>query len=63
MGKYFSDFTRLDHKDSNLNPQCRITKSDYKKILNIIPIPITLWELKGEDFLLVYSNEAAEEIK
>ena len=62
MGKYFSDFITLDRKDSKLGPQRGINKTYYKKILNNIPIPITLWELKGEDFLLVYSNKTAKGI-
>jgi len=60
--KYFSDFITLDPKGSKLYHKCGINKTNYQKILNYIPIPITLWELKGEDFLLVYSNKAAEEI-
>ena len=62
MGKYFSDFITLDRKDSKLGSKREINKTYFPKILNNIPIPITLWELKGEDFLLVYSNKAAEEI-
>ncbi|MGB5894517.1 MAG: PAS domain S-box protein, partial [Ignavibacteriaceae bacterium] len=62
MGKDFTDFITLDRKDSNLDPQLGINKINYQKILYNTPIPMTLWELKGEDFLLVYSNKAAEEI-
>ncbi len=62
MRKNFSDLITLHRKDSKLDPLRAINKTNYKKILNNIPILITLWKLKGEDFLLVYSNKAAEEI-
>ena len=62
MSKYFSEFITLDCNESNLYPQGEINELNYQKVLNYIPIPITLWELKGEDFFLVFSNNSVEEI-
>jgi len=62
MSKDFSYFITLNRKDSNLDPLRGINRINYQKIINNIPIPITLWELKGEDFLLLYLNTSAEEI-
>lgn len=62
MGKDFSDFISLDRKSTPLYYQGEINRINYQRVLNNIPIPITLWELKGEDFVLVYSNKVLEEI-
>ena len=61
MGKNFLDFITLDRQYSN--PDSRGVKNnlDYKKILNNIPALITLWELKGDDFLFLYSNKALDD--
>ena len=51
---------KLRVKNSSLN-----SGEDYKIncqiVLDNIPFPLSLWELKGEDFLLIYLNKAAEE--
>ena len=51
---------KLRVKNSSLN-----SGEDYKIncqiVLDNIPLPLSLWELKGEDFLLIYLNKAAEE--
>ena len=62
MGKEFLDFITLDRKNSNPDFHGVRNKINYHKVLDNIPIPITLWELRGEDFVLVYSNNASEEL-
>ena len=33
---------------------------NYQIVFDNIPLPMTLWELKGEDYFLIYLNKAAE---
>ena len=50
---------KLRVKNSSLNcvEKGRI---NYQIVLDNLPFPITLWELKGEDYFLIYLNKAAE---
>ena len=61
MSKDFLNFISLDLDYYNQEFQEGISKINHKKILNNIPLPITLWELQEEDFILIYSNKASFE--
>ena len=54
MGKSFAT-----HVSSTSSTKLKI---NFKKVLNNISIPISLWELKGDDFILLFSNKRAEGI-
>ena len=51
---------KLRVKNSSLN-WVEKEKINYQIVLDNLPFPITLWELKGEDYFLIYLNKAAEE--
>ncbi len=50
---------KLRVKNSSLN-WAEKEKINYQIVLDNLPFPITLWELKGEDYFLIYLNKAAE---
>ena len=60
MGKDFLDFITLDSQYAIPDSQGVIDKIDYKKVFNNIPVLITIWELKGDDFLFLHSNNTLD---